>query len=64
MNPEQITHPRIELMTTSSLKPNPRNARTHSPKQIGQIAASIEQFGFLVPIVVDDRRNGRPLSRN
>lgn len=54
MNLKQITHPRIELMTTSAMKPNPRNARTHSDKQISQIAASIEQFGFLVPIVVDD----------
>jgi hypothetical protein len=54
MNLKQIDHPRIELMTTSSLKPNPSNARTHSDKQIAQIAASIQQFGFLVPIVVDD----------
>lgn len=54
MTPKKINHRRSELMSTSSLKPNPRNARTHSPKQISQIAASIEQFGFLVPIVVDD----------
>jgi DNA modification methylase len=53
--PKQINHPRSELMATSSLKPNSRNARTHSPKQISQIATSIEQFGFLVPIVVDDQ---------
>ena len=54
MDLKQITHPRIELMTTSSLKRNPRKARTHSPRQISQIGASIEQFGWLVPIVVDD----------
>ena len=47
-------HPKIELLATSSLKPNPRNTRTHSGKQISQIASSIEQFGWLVPIIVDD----------
>lgn len=48
------SHPRIELVPRASLKPNPRNARTHSRKQIGQIVASISRFGFLVPIVADD----------
>ncbi|MBV7259011.1 ParB N-terminal domain-containing protein [Erythrobacter sp. WH158] len=48
------THPRIETVRTASLKPNPRNARTHSKKQINQIGASITQFGWLVPIIVDD----------
>ena len=47
-------HPRVEPMPTASLKPNPRNARTHSEKQVGQIASAIERFGFLVPIIVDD----------
>jgi ParB-like chromosome segregation protein Spo0J len=36
------------------LRPNPANARTHSKKQIGQIARSIQQFGFTSPIVVDE----------
>ena len=36
------------------LRPNPKNARTHSPRQLKRIAASIEQFGFLNPILVDD----------
>lgn len=48
------THPHIELLATSALQPNPRNARTHTDKQIGQIAASIERFGWLVPIIIDD----------
>lgn len=47
-------HPNIEIVSTGSLKPNPRNARTHSDKQISQIAASIERFGWLVPIIIDD----------
>ena len=49
------SHPSIELLATSSLKPNPRNARTHTDKQIAQIAASIERFGWLVPIIIDDK---------
>ena len=52
--PTVVPHPRVELLATSSLKPNPRNARQHSAKQIGQIATSIERFGWLVPVIVDD----------
>jgi len=37
-----------------ALKPYPRNARTHSKRQIKQIAASIEQFGFTNPVLVSD----------
>lgn len=47
----------IEWIETTALTPNRRNARTHSTKQIGQIAASIKTFGFLVPILVDEPRN-------
>jgi len=36
------------------LRPNGRNARTHSRKQIRQIADSIAAFGFVVPILFDD----------
>ncbi|TNE31626.1 MAG: site-specific DNA-methyltransferase, partial [Alphaproteobacteria bacterium] len=36
------------------LKPYSRNARTHSKKQIKQIAASIERFGFTNPVLVSD----------
>lgn len=38
----------------ASLKPYARNARTHSKKQIRQIAASIERFGFVNPVLVSD----------
>ncbi|RDC58925.1 Site-specific DNA-methyltransferase (adenine-specific) [Alteripontixanthobacter maritimus] len=37
-----------------SLKPYARNARTHSIKQVKQIAASIERFGFTNPVLVSD----------
>ena len=38
----------------AALKPNDANARTHSPKQIQQIANSIARFGFNNPILVDN----------
>lgn len=47
-------NPHIELVPRENLSPNPANARRHSDKQITQIAASIERFGFLVPIIIDD----------
>ena len=36
----------------ADLRPYARNARTHSKKQIKQIAASIERFGFTNPVLV------------
>jgi DNA modification methylase len=42
----------IQYRPTSELKPATRNARTHSPKQIQQIAASIRQFGFVSPLLL------------
>ena len=39
--------------SVDSLKPCSRNARTHSKKQIRQIANSIEQFGFTNPVLID-----------
>jgi ParB-like chromosome segregation protein Spo0J len=38
------------------LIPYARNARTHSPAQVAQIAASIREFGFTNPILVDGDR--------
>ncbi|WP_168452172.1 site-specific DNA-methyltransferase [Sphingopyxis microcysteis] len=38
----------------ASLQPYARNARTHSKKQVKQIAASIERFGFTNPVLVSD----------
>src|SRR5260370_20721635 len=37
----------------AELKPHPNNPRLHSPRQIRQIARSIEAFGFNVPVLVD-----------
>jgi DNA modification methylase len=43
----------IAYLPIDQLKGDPNNARQHSAKQIGQIAKSIEAFGFNVPILVD-----------
>ena len=44
----------IEYRSMDDIKCNSHNARTHSPKQIQQISASIKAFGFVVPILVDE----------
>src|ERR1700732_4077552 len=46
--------PYIEWIPIGAVRPNPRNPRTHSKKQIKLIAASIKKFGFLNPVIVDD----------
>jgi len=46
---------KIEYLDPSQLTPYANNARTHSPEQIDQIAASIKEFGFVNPILVDER---------
>jgi 16S rRNA G966 N2-methylase RsmD len=38
----------------AALRPRAGNPRTHSPKQIQQIAASIRRFGFTNPVLIDD----------
>ncbi len=38
----------------AELRPYARNARTHSKKQVAQIARSIERFGFTNPVLVSD----------
>ena len=44
---------RIEIWPADRLAPYARNARTHSPEQVAQIAASIVEFGFVNPVLVD-----------
>ena len=44
---------RVEYRRTDSLIPYPRNARKHPKAQVAQIAGSIAEFGFLVPVLVD-----------
>jgi len=44
----------ITNLPTKALKPYPNNARKHPKKQIQDLAESIEVFGFLVPIGIDE----------
>lgn len=45
-------HNQLIEREVASLRPYARNARVHSKKQIKQIAASIERFGFVNPVLV------------
>jgi DNA modification methylase len=49
-----MTFQQIVERDVGSLRPYARNARTHSRKQVKQIAASIERFGFTNPVLVSD----------
>jgi hypothetical protein len=57
MNKQTFAGPPLRLAVTyralADLIPDPRNARTHPKRQIDQLRASIEAFGFTNPILVD-----------
>jgi ParB-like chromosome segregation protein Spo0J len=42
-----------EYRKPSSLTPHPNNVRTHSGEQLRRIAASIKEFGFTNPVLID-----------
>lgn len=44
----------IRYLALTDLTPYPKNARTHSPEQVQQIAASIAEFGFVNPVLIDE----------
>ena len=50
MNPRDL---HIERRAIDALIPYARNSRTHSEAQIAQIAASIQEFGWTNPVLVD-----------
>lgn len=45
---------RVERWSLDKLTPYARNARTHSPAQVDQIAASMREWGWTNPILVDE----------
>jgi hypothetical protein len=45
--------PRVQFRLVSELVPYAKNARTHSDEQIDQIAASMNEFGFTIPVLAD-----------
>ena len=44
----------VERRSVSALVPYARNARTHSDEQVAQIAASIREWGWTVPVIIDE----------
>ena len=43
----------VEYLPPQALKPYPNNARAHSKRQLTKLAASIAEFGFVVPVLID-----------
>ncbi|MGV8928371.1 MAG: site-specific DNA-methyltransferase [Brevundimonas sp.] len=54
-NTDSAASTQIVMRPPRELKPARRNARLHSDRQIAQLAASIEQFGFTNPVLTDDQ---------
>jgi ParB-like chromosome segregation protein Spo0J len=46
---------RVELWPIDRLRPYERNPRTHSEAQVDQIAASMVEFGFTSPVLIDEQ---------
>jgi hypothetical protein len=44
---------KLESVAIEKLIPYARNSRTHSDEQVAQIAASIKEFGFTNPVLID-----------
>ena len=51
---------RIELWPIDRLRPYERNPRTHSEAQVDQIAASMVEFGWTNPVLVDGKAASSP----
>jgi hypothetical protein len=54
LNPQKWPADKVERRSAAELIPYARNARTHSDEQIAQIAASIREWGWTTPVLVDD----------
>ena len=49
----EVCLPQARLARIETLRAAPSNARTHSKKQLRQLADSIREFGFTNPVLVD-----------
>lgn len=47
----------MELISIDKLIPYARNARTHSVEQINKLRASLREFGFVNPVLMDGEFN-------
>src|SRR3978361_2382549 len=52
--PSETGFPPYKAVPIASLVPYARNARTHSDAQVAQIAASIREWGWTMPVLVDE----------
>lgn len=48
-----MNNPKIKMVAVGKLIPYVKNSRTHSEAQVSQVAASIKEFGFTNPILID-----------
>lgn len=48
---------KLQHVAIDKLVPYERNAKTHDEEQVAKIAASIQEFGFLSPILIDEQYN-------
>lgn len=46
---------KLHEIAIDKLVPYERNAKTHSPEQVAKIAASIREFGFVSPVLIDEQ---------
>lgn len=46
---------KVEMRKVADLTPYANNSRTHSPQQVDQIAASINEWGWTIPVLVDEK---------
>ena len=44
----------VELIAVDAIKPNPHNSRLHSAGQIADIVKSIKEFGWTMPLLIDE----------
>ena len=49
-----MTKAQIEYVSVDKLIPFAKNSRTHDDAQVAQIAASIREFGFTNPVLIDE----------
>lgn len=56
MKTKQIDWPgaQVKLMAAASLVPYARNPKMHPETQVAQIAASIQEWGFTMPVLIDE----------
>lgn len=54
MSRQHETAYQVEWLAPHMLRPYPYNSRTHSAEQVAQIAASLREFGWTNPLLIDD----------